>query len=55
MNEREMERKMEEFRRQIVEEERQKLLKAHAEKLIGYLPKVGDIVINPIIQVSKIK
>ena len=55
LNEREMERKMEEFRRQIVEEERQKLLKAHAEKLIGYLPKVGDLIINPIIQVSKIK
>ena len=43
LNEREMEHKMEEFRRQIVEEERQKLLKAHAEKLIGYLPKVSSL------------
>ena len=41
LNEREMESKMEEFKRQIIEEERQKLLKAHAEKLIGYLPRVN--------------
>lgn len=28
------------LRRKIVEEERQKLLKRHAEQLLGYLPKV---------------
>ena len=31
---------MEEFRRQIIEEERQRLLREHATKLLGYLPKV---------------
>ena len=40
LDEREREREMERFRQQIIEEERQKLLRAHAEKLIGYLPKV---------------
>lgn len=35
---------MEEIRRQIIEEERQRLLQQHAAKLFGYLPKVrlGD-------------
>lgn len=31
---------MERMRRQIVEEERQRLLREHAPKLVGYLPKV---------------
>lgn len=37
---REQER-MEEYRRQIIERERQRLLKEHASKLLGFLPKVG--------------
>ena len=32
---------MQEYRRQIIEEERQRLLQEHATKLLGYLPKVG--------------
>ena len=39
--ERQEEERMEAFRRQIIEEERQKLLKEHAMRLLGYLPKVG--------------
>ena len=35
------EERMEAFRRQIIEEERQKLLQEHAMRLLGYLPKVG--------------
>lgn len=35
-----MEEQKEALRRKIVEEERQKLLKRHAEELLGYLPKV---------------
>ena len=35
-----MEEEMEAFKRQIIEEERQKLLKEHAMRLLGYLPKV---------------
>jgi len=31
--------RMEAFKRQIVEEERQRLLQEHAAKLLGYLPK----------------
>ena len=38
--ERRMEEEMEAFKRQIIEEERQKLLKEHAMRLLGYLPKV---------------
>ncbi|XP_040181176.1 meiosis-specific nuclear structural protein 1-like [Rana temporaria] len=38
--EREEEEKREAFRRAIIEEERQKLLKQHATQLLGYLPKV---------------
>lgn len=37
---REQER-MQEYRRQIIEQERQRLLKEHASKLLGFLPKVG--------------
>ena len=37
---REQER-MEEYRRQIIEQERQRMLKEHASKLLGFLPKVG--------------
>lgn len=33
------ERQTEDLRRQIVEEERQRLLEQHATKLLGYLPK----------------
>ncbi len=43
LHERETEQKLEEFKRQIIEEERQKLLRAHAEKLIGYLPRVSGV------------
>lgn len=32
-------RRDEQLRRQIIEEERQRLLKQHATKLLGYLPK----------------
>jgi hypothetical protein len=39
-SERKEEERMEAFRRQIIEEERQKLLKEHAMRLLGYLPKV---------------
>lgn len=35
-----MEQEREAQRRQIIEEERQRLLKQHATKLLGYLPKV---------------
>lgn len=34
-----MNERMEAYRRQIIEEERIKLLREHADKLIGYLPK----------------
>ena len=34
--------KMEAFKRQLIEEERQKLLRQHAQKLLGYLPKVRN-------------
>ncbi|XP_067104860.1 meiosis-specific nuclear structural protein 1 [Osmerus mordax] len=37
--ERAIDQQREDFRRQIIEEERQKLLKLHATKLLGYLPK----------------
>lgn len=37
--EKEMNEKMEAYRRQIIEEERIKLLREHADKLLGYLPK----------------
>ena len=40
MAEREEDVKMEEMRRTIVEQERQRLLREHATKLLGYLPKV---------------
>ena len=36
---REMER-LESFRNQIIEKERQRLLQEHAARLLGYLPKV---------------
>jgi len=36
---REIER-LEEYRKQVIEEERQRLLREHASKLLGYLPKV---------------
>lgn len=35
------EAKLEEFRRKVIEEERLKLLKEHATKLLGYLPRVS--------------
>lgn len=35
-----MEKERESQRRKIIEEERQRLLKQHATKLLGYLPKV---------------
>ena len=43
--EREEEEKLEELRRAIIEKERQRLLKEHASKLLGYLPKVSERVL----------
>ena len=40
VDERREEERMENFRKQIIEEERQKLLQEHAMRLLGYLPKV---------------
>ena len=40
LTERRMEEQMESYKRQIIEEERQRLLRQHATKLLGYLPKV---------------
>lgn len=37
------EERMQAYRRQIIEEERQRLLREHAMKLLGYLPKVSQI------------
>ena len=39
--ERAEEERMESVKRAIVEQERQRLLKEHATKLLGYLPKVS--------------
>lgn len=39
LDEKQSAEKMEAFRRQIIEEERIKLLREHATKLLGYLPK----------------
>lgn len=39
VDERREEERMENFRKQIIEEERQKLLQEHAVRLLGYLPK----------------
>lgn len=41
LSERRAEQEMEEFRKRIVEEERARLLREHAPKLLGYLPKVS--------------
>ena len=38
-------RQLEELKKTIIEEERQKLLKEHAQNLIGYLPKVRTVFI----------
>ena len=35
--------RLENYRKQIIEEERQRLLREHASKLLGYLPKVTYI------------
>lgn len=37
---RQEEERMQAFRKQIIEQERQRLLREHASKLLGYLPKV---------------
>lgn len=56
MDEMEQERQRQAMRQQIIEEERQKLLKEHAEKLLGFMPKVGShfknlaVALNLIIQ-----
>lgn len=44
--ERKEEENMEAFKRQIIEEERQRMLREHAIKLLGYLPKVSVVKIN---------
>lgn len=41
MQEQEELERLEAFRKQIIEEERQRLLQEHAAKLVGYLPKVS--------------
>uniref|UniRef100_A0A8C5JLF9 Meiosis-specific nuclear structural protein 1 n=1 Tax=Junco hyemalis TaxID=40217 RepID=A0A8C5JLF9_JUNHY len=43
LEERELEKKRQERIRAIIEEERQKLLKEHAWKLLGYLPRVCEL------------
>lgn len=35
--------KMQEYEKQVIEEERQKLLSQHASKLVGFMPKVSII------------
>ena len=42
MDERRYEEEMEAFRQSIIEEERQRLLREHATRLLGYLPKVSS-------------
>ena len=37
---------MDALRRSIIEQERQKLLKEHASKLLGYLPKVSCVLLS---------
>ena len=44
--EKQEEERMEALRRSIIEQERQKLLREHASKLLGYLPKVSCIFIK---------
>ena len=41
MLERQEEERQEAMRRAIIEQERQRLLREHAAKLLGYLPKVS--------------
>lgn len=43
LEERELEKRRQESIRAIIEEERQKLLKEHAWKLLGYLPRVSEL------------
>jgi nucleotidyltransferase/DNA polymerase involved in DNA repair len=40
---RRQEAEMEQFRKQIIEEERLRLLQKHAPNLVGYLPKVREL------------
>lgn len=49
--ERAIEQEREALRRQIIEEERLRLLKRHATNLLGYLPKVYVWIINNVTQV----
>ena len=42
MDERLEEERMEQVRKEIIEEERVKLLQEHAHRLLGYLPKVNN-------------
>ncbi len=37
---------MEQIRKEIIEEERIKLLREHAHRLLGYLPKVKNRLLN---------
>ena len=43
LEERREEERMEAERRAIIEQERQRLLREHATKLLGYLPKVSQL------------
>ena len=45
MDEMTQEKQRQAMRQQIIEEERQKLLKEHATKLLGYMPKVISFLI----------
>lgn len=45
MDERRNEEEMEQFKKSIIEEERQRLLREHATRLLGYLPKVTTTLI----------
>lgn len=51
--ERQEEERMEAVRRSIIEQERQKLLKEHASKLLGYLPKVSTLIAILLLPLSR--
>ena len=44
--ERQQEEELEAFRKRIIEEERERLLREHAPRLLGYLPKVKGLCSN---------
>lgn len=42
----EKEREIERYKKEVIEQERQRLLREHASKLVGFLPKV-KLLVNP--------